>query len=304
MPEQVFLYVTQRCNIRCVTCYALDQLERSTDLDEDGLLRVLASQRERGAWRLSFLGGEPTVHPRLREIAASARELGFSFVRLNTNGMFSERWLRAEETRAIDVFCFSLDGSTAAVNDTIRKGARFDRIVSNMRLAASLGYDVRANMTVTSANLHQVDDVIDIVRDVGGTEVNINVMFQMGYALDHEDLSVDPKAWRAAYARLTSGERRFGVRLKVPQAFATASELAESRRNGHRCLAADGSRTYVASNGDAYPCLVMMDNPGHRMQGDRVEPMPDSVHDYCRYINLRTDEFLPLCIFHKTRLSA
>src|SRR4030095_4796214 len=96
--EQVFLYVTQKCNIRCVTCYALDHLERDADLDDAGLLRILETQRAEGAWRLSFLGGEPTVHPRLREIAAAARGLGFEFVRVNTNGMFSTRWLEAEST--------------------------------------------------------------------------------------------------------------------------------------------------------------------------------------------------------------
>jgi MoaA/NifB/PqqE/SkfB family radical SAM enzyme len=298
--EQVFLYVTQRCNIRCITCYALDQLERDTDLDEAGMLRVLAALRARGAWRLSFLGGEPTVHPRLREIAASARRIGFEFVRVNTNGMFSTRWLEAEATRTIDVFCFSLDGSTAEVNDQIRTGARFDRIVSNLRLAASLGYDVRANMTVTSRNLHQIRDVIALVRDAGGTEVNLNVMFQMGYAAGRDDLSVDPDTWRAIYAELRDGRHNAGIRLKLPQAFATAAELGGCRQEGHRCLAADGSRTYVSSNGDAYPCLVMMDDVAGA--GTAV-PQSDGIHDYCHFIKMRSDKFLPLCIFHKTHLS-
>jgi MoaA/NifB/PqqE/SkfB family radical SAM enzyme len=302
--EQVFLYVTQKCNIRCITCYALDQLERDADLDEAGLLRILEAQRAEGAWRLSFLGGEPTVHPRLREIAAAARGLGFEFVRVNTNGMFSTRWLEAESTRAIDVFCFSIDGSTAEVNDGIRKGAKFERILSNMRRAASLGYDVRANMTVTSRNMHQIRDVIGLVRDAGGSEVNLNVMFQMGYALEREDLSVDPACWRSIYADLVDGSRPVGVRLKVPQAFATALELEQIREEGHRCLAADGSRVYVSSNGDTYPCLVMMDDENRRtgIPGNLADD--DGIHDYCHFIKMRSDDFLPLCIFHKVRLPA
>jgi MoaA/NifB/PqqE/SkfB family radical SAM enzyme len=304
MPlEQVFLYVTQRCNIRCITCYALDQLERDADLDEAGMVRILEELRARGAWRLSFLGGEPTMHPRLREIAASARRIGFEFVRVNTNGMFSARWLEAAPTRVIDVFCFSIDGSTAEVNDQIRRGARFERIVANMRLAASLGYDVRANMTVTSRNQHQIRDVIALVRDAGGSEVNLNVMFQMGYAVGRDDLSVDPEAWRAIYAELRDGRHNAGIRLKLPRAFATAAELGGCRQDGHHCLAADGSRAYVSSNGDAYPCLVMMDDAGRRIGAGDAVPQSDAIHDYCHFIKMRSDEFLPLCIFHKTHLS-
>jgi MoaA/NifB/PqqE/SkfB family radical SAM enzyme len=301
---QVFLYVTQKCNIRCVTCYALDQLERHSDLSEHELVAVLEKLRAKGAWKLSFLGGEPTVHPRLREIAVSARALGYRFVRVNTNGMIPSAWLRAESTKAIDVFCFSVDGSTSEINDAIRKGSRLDRVVANMQLAAALGFDVRANMTVTSANLHQIRDVIALVRNCGASEVNLNVMFQMGYAADRADLCVDPARWRAVYDDLIANHDQLGVRLKIPKAFASSAELAGCRHDGHRCLAAEGSRVYVSSNGDAYPCLTMMGDEGWRV-GDEVDARlaADSVHDYCHFIKMRSDEFRPLCIFHKARLN-
>lgn len=299
--EQVFLYVTQKCNIRCVTCYALDQLERSDDLPVDELLRVLQSMRDQGAWKLSFLGGEPTVHPRLAEIAAAARAMGFSFVRVNTNGMFKASWLEAPATRAIDVFCFSIDGATAEVNDAIRKGARLDRVLANMRLAATLGYDVRANMTVTSRNVDQIADVIALVQDCGGTEVNINVMFQMGYALEREDLSVAPARWHEAYEQVIRRHGEFRVRIKVPPAFAAPEELPRHRADGHRCAAADGTRRYVSSNGDVYPCLVMMDRPAHDAPADLADA---ALHDHCHFVKMKVDGELPLCIFHKTRLNS
>jgi MoaA/NifB/PqqE/SkfB family radical SAM enzyme len=298
--QQVFLYVTQKCNIRCVTCYALDQLERDDDLPVDELLRVLRTMRAEGAWKLSFLGGEPTVHPRLAEIAAAARAMGFRFVRVNTNGMFKASWLEAPGTRAIDVFCFSIDGATAAVNDAIRKGARLERVLANMRLAASLGYDVRANMTVTSRNVDQIADVIALVQGCGGTEVNINVMFQMGYALDREDLAVAPARWREAYDAVVRRHREFTVRIKIPPAFAARDEVPRHRAEGHRCAAADGTRRYVSSNGDVYPCLVMMDRPAPESPADLAD---DALHDHCHFVKMKVDGELPLCIFHKTRLN-
>jgi MoaA/NifB/PqqE/SkfB family radical SAM enzyme len=312
--EQVFLYVTQKCNIRCVTCYALDQLERADDLSVDQLLVVLASLRAQGASKLSLLGGEPTLHPQLTRITCGARQLGFTFVRINTNGMFGRAFLDAEATRSIDVMCFSLDGSTAAVNDAIRKGARLDRITANMQRAAALGYDVRANMTVTSRNLFQVIDVIGLVQRLGATEINLNVMFAMGYANGRDDLAVSPREWFAVYDEVVRRHSEFSLRIKIPRAFAPAGDLALHKADGHRCVAMDGTRRYVASNGDVFPCLAMMDDRVRRVgefSNGSLEPTsaiaaatPAAVHDYCHFIKMQTGGLHPLCIFHKTRLNA
>ncbi len=310
--EQVFLYVTQRCNIRCVTCYALDQLERGTDLEFDDLLRMLGALHAEGAWRLSLLGGEPTVYPALRDLLVAAREMGFRFIRINTNGMFDASLLHDSRMRGVDVLCFSIDGATPAVNDSIRKGSRLDRIVANMRLAVELGYEVRANVTITSRNIEQIFDILSLVQNAGGTEVNLNVLFLMGYALDHQELSVAPAAWRRACQDVIRRHREFSIRIKLPPAFAAPGELAQHRERGHRCLAADGNRLYASSNGDVYPCMTLMDDPSRRVAtyaGRRmiklVSPLPDGdrVHDFCHFIKLQTDDLLPLCIFHKERLN-
>ena len=314
--EQVFLYVTQKCNIRCITCYALDQLERDDDLPPADLLAILRGMREQGAWKLSFLGGEPTVHPALTDIAAAARAIGYRFVRVNTNGMFKTAWLDDPATRSIDAICFSIDGATAEINDAIRKGSRFDRVIANLRYAASAGYDVRANMTVTSRNAHQVFDVMRLVEECGGREINLNVMFEMGYASGRSDLGVAPEEWLAIYAEVVRRQHEFTIRIKVPPAFTAPPDITRHRAAGHRCLAVDGSRTYVASNGDTYPCLAMMDQRANRngeyVNGALAAAVPswqdaargDAVHDYCHFITMRSDGLKPLCIFHKTRLNS
>lgn len=311
--EQVFLYVTQHCNIRCITCYALDQLQRDSDLPFDDLVRLLSELRARGAWRLSLLGGEPTVYRPLGDLVTRARALGYTFVRINTNGMFATSLLRDPRMRAIDVFCFSVDGATPAVNDAIRKGARLERILANMRAARDAGFDVRMNTTVTARNIDQVFDIIDLAQRTGVSEVNLNVMFLMGYALGQQDLSVSPSVWRATYQEILRRRREFTMRIKLPPAFAEASELPQHRANGHRCLAMDDSRWYVASNGDAFPCLALMDNVGHRVAEFRDGHMvpcsngpstDEGVHDYCHFVKMASDGLHPLCIFYKDRLNA
>ena len=261
--DQVFLYVTQKCTpLRHLLCARSAGARRGLPVDD--LLIILRSLRARGAWKLSFLGGEPTMHPALTDIAAAARAMGYRFVRINTNGMFKSAWLEAEATRAIDAMCFSIDGASAEVNDAIRKGARLDRVIANLRHAASLGYDVRANMTVTARNIDQMFDVMTLVQECGGREINLNVMFEMGYAVGRADLAVSPERWLAAYDEVIRRHGEFAIRIKRPPAFTAPQDIPRHRVDGHRCLAVDGGRVYVASNGDSYPCLAMMDNPGNR----------------------------------------
>jgi MoaA/NifB/PqqE/SkfB family radical SAM enzyme len=297
--EQVFLYVTQRCNIRCITCYALDHLERGTDLSFDDLVRLLADFRTRGAWRLSILGGEPTVYPRLGDLVVRARDLGYTFVRITTNGMFATSLLSDTRMRSVDVFCFSIDGATAAVNDAIRKGSRLERVLGNMQAAREAGFDVRVNATITSRNIDQTMEIIELAEACGASEVNLNVLFLMGYALTQQDLAVSPTAWRATYETILRRHREFSIRIKVPAAFATTSELPGHRANGHRCHAMDGSRSYVASNGQSFPCLLFMDDakPGNVKDGA-------TMHDYCHFVNMPSAGLHPLCIFYKDRLNA
>lgn len=310
--EQVFLYVTQHCNIRCLTCYALDQLQRDADLPFDDLVRVLAALRARGAWRLSLLGGEPTVYRRLGDLVTDARALGYRFIRINTNGMFAPSLLRDSRLRAIDVICFSIDGATAAVNDSIRKGASLVRIVANLQRAADIGFDVRVNATITTRNIDQVFDIIALAQRSGASEVNLNVMFLMGYALDHQELAISPGRWHDTYQEIVRRHREFTLRIKVPPGFAATAELPRHRANGHRCLAMDGSRWYVASNGDAFPCLALMDDAKHRVaeyRDGRLVSRPRDheddagLHDYCHFVNMRADGVHPLCIFYKDRLN-
>jgi uncharacterized radical SAM superfamily Fe-S cluster-containing enzyme len=95
----VLLEVTQRCDLHCAFCFA--------DAGASGAPGAgawppgaagappLAVLRERlrglfaqaGPVNLQLSGGEPCVRDDLPEIAAAAREIGFAFVQVNTNGL-------------------------------------------------------------------------------------------------------------------------------------------------------------------------------------------------------------------------
>lgn len=85
-PVSAALMTTSLCNANCPVCFTRDAVPYLPNLDECKLmLEGYRSFAGSGA-PLEFCGGEPTVRDDLPELAAIARNMGFDYIQLNTNG--------------------------------------------------------------------------------------------------------------------------------------------------------------------------------------------------------------------------
>jgi uncharacterized radical SAM superfamily Fe-S cluster-containing enzyme len=77
--------VTNRCNLHCSYCFAGDSIGEEPPLEvvKSWLTDLAAS----GRTFVQFSGGEPTVRDDLPEIVAHAKQCGFRYLQLNTNGL-------------------------------------------------------------------------------------------------------------------------------------------------------------------------------------------------------------------------
>ena len=116
--KQVFLYLIDDCNLRCVQClYKLDicfQVEKKEIAFEDAV-KLITDFRELGAVKLTLMGGEPTLYGKkdgnkqLLELIKKAKELGYEYVRIDTNGQFDSELLKKPEFKMLDEVTFSID---------------------------------------------------------------------------------------------------------------------------------------------------------------------------------------------------
>jgi len=84
------IFVTYRCNLACSYCFAKELYgEYPNDLAEADFDRLLAWMQGASLPAAAFIGGEPTLHPRLVEMVQRTAESGISTV-LFTNGIFPE----------------------------------------------------------------------------------------------------------------------------------------------------------------------------------------------------------------------
>ena len=90
-----------------------------------------------GASKVTFLGGEPTIYgyrkggKPLLALIKGTRQLGYEYIRLDTNGQKTRQFLLHDDFRKLDEIAFSLDGFSPETNDPLRGSGTFIRAVDS-----------------------------------------------------------------------------------------------------------------------------------------------------------------------------
>ena len=109
------------CNNRCLGCFS--QSDGGPRMSTAEVLENLRLGRAAGARWLWIGGGEPTLRKDLFAIALSARKLGYSRVKLQTNGMmlaYPDYAARCVDAGVTEVN-FAIKGATAEVHDRLTR---------------------------------------------------------------------------------------------------------------------------------------------------------------------------------------
>jgi len=161
------MHIVGHCNYRCGYCYA--RFEKSkTFLPLATAERILVALKKHGATRITFAGGEPTLHPELESMLRICADLGL-VTSLVTNGSLLDRntcrrlfpWLRW--------LVLSCDSHLRATNDLLGRKpkrdllgqpARVDEIVGslqewNAHRPVAEQVRLKMNIVVTSKNVHE-----------------------------------------------------------------------------------------------------------------------------------------------------
>ncbi|MFP3981393.1 MAG: 12,18-didecarboxysiroheme deacetylase [Desulfobacterales bacterium] len=159
--------ITQRCNLRCIHCYAhakagLQENELST-AEGKALIDDLADM---GAPVLLLSGGEPLMRPDLPELAEYAVNRGMRAV-ISTNGTLIDRdTARVLKDIGLSYVGISLDGNRQ-VNDRFRgmEGA-FDQAMKGIENCRAAGIKVGLRFTINRFNVDEIPGLFDLLEEM------------------------------------------------------------------------------------------------------------------------------------------
>lgn len=138
-----------------------------------------------GATEIGYSGGEPTVHPRMIEIIRYARDKGFTYQSMNTNGIKfkKEAYCRDIIDAGLNSIDFSIHGHTDEIHDglvarkgalaAIRKGCGFLR-----DLKKEYRFHLSATVVVTRENHKNLIDVCRLLTELGMDNKRIKYAYE------------------------------------------------------------------------------------------------------------------------------
>jgi len=189
MPESlplVTLYLSERCNSRCVTCDYWRHGVR--DMTRDSVRRMLPALAALRTRAVLLSGGEPLLNPEWREIGDLLASRGLTLWLL-TSGLSLAKHARA----AADLFdsvTVSLDGTRAETYAAIRGLDAFDKVCEGIRAVAAAGRPAGLRVTLQRSNYRELVRFVTLARELGCASVSfLAVDVSNGHAFARRDES-------------------------------------------------------------------------------------------------------------------
>jgi Fe-coproporphyrin III synthase len=164
----VTLYLSERCNSRCVTC---DYWRTGRiDMDLAAVSRLLHDLAELQTQVALISGGEPLLNAEWAEIAQLLRANGLKLWLLTSGLSLAKHARRAAEL--FDAITVSLDGTDRDTYLAIRGVNAFDKVCAGVRAAAAAGAPVGVRVTVQRANYRQLAQFVILARELGARQLS------------------------------------------------------------------------------------------------------------------------------------
>ncbi|MBF0621726.1 MAG: radical SAM protein [Magnetococcales bacterium] len=136
-PHVVRIEPASACNLACRHCpTGTVDMERGI-MKPPVIERVMAElEQVKNHVRVVVLyhGGEPFMNKRFLTLLAAVKQMGIAHVKTVSNGMLlKDHWIDGIIDGGLDAIEFSLDGTSAAMNDFIRRKSDFETVVANIK---------------------------------------------------------------------------------------------------------------------------------------------------------------------------
>jgi len=159
--------MTQRCNLRCVHCYAQSHTEEGIDaIDTTAAKTMINDLAAYGAPVMLFSGGEPLVRQDLVELAHHAISRGMRAV-VSTNGTLITK-AKAKELKEVGLSYvgISLDG-IESTHDAFRAVAgSYKKALQGIENCQAEGLKVGLRFTINKRNATEVGSIFRLLRDM------------------------------------------------------------------------------------------------------------------------------------------
>lgn len=231
----VWLEVTDRCNLKCRHCY--EEAEYGTSgkmLKWRDYLHVIAELKANGIKMIQFIGGEPMMSPKLKEMIVLARP-DFEYIEVFTNAtMINEEWASFYKENNVNI-AVSVYSYEAAEHDKVT-GVTGSHEKTTRALALLQEKEVPCRTATICMDGVCLGEKKGAILNLEGKQDPARMVGRANLRLMNKELIEKKMITRESY--FSSYIRQESVRYALHR---------------HNCF---GSKLYIAADLEVYPCVM------------------------------------------------
>jgi len=278
-PTSVDLFITNKCNLRCVHCFSDSKAVDSTELPIEEIRSILDQLERLGVLELRINGGEPLLHSRIREVLSFLREKRIRKVIL-TNGtvLDSEMIGLLEEAEVTPTI--SLDGSEADDHDRFRgvEGS-FERTIEALQSLKRSRIEYGINCCLHKRNLSKYNKITDLAVKHNASRIAFLDLKPNGRMRGNMTWVPTYEEYVEAFLDLVIARMRCRGKIDIAlDTFLRCEPLRESvheLKRGYVSCHAGKTRLSIASDGSVYPCNLVISDQRWSMGNTRDKTIQD-----------------------------
>lgn len=165
-PKNLMIELTNACNLRCTMCYNRLMKRKKGFMDKETYKLVLENAKEIGIEMIGlYTTGESLLHPQIFDYIKQAKDMGFRYVYLTTNGnLLNEEKIKKIFESGLDSIKFSIDGTSKESYEKIRVGGNFETLYGNIKTLRDMRDKLKsklkiyASFVLTNKNSHELKE--------------------------------------------------------------------------------------------------------------------------------------------------
>lgn len=267
-PVSIDLYVTKRCNLNCIYCFAdAEYISKQSvngqgkEMSLDMINNVIDQIAELGIKKTIVTGGEITLRKDLTEIIRRLRNYGIEVI-LPTNAYLMNDQLAKELKKlGIKKVQTKLDAAKPETQDKLsRVKGSYTRLINGIKTLKKYSFEISTVAVATAWNIYEIPEVIKICADLDIEEVNPRIYTPGIWALKgrggaYLNPSSDSIIWLEKQIKKLQEEYKGKMRIS-----SLDSEMLSNREDGEIISCQGGiSNCTILHNGLVVPCEMLSD---------------------------------------------
>jgi len=182
LPDILNIDISTHCNLRCITCSLEEHYPQKSIMPMETFKKLADIFPKIKGVDLNC-NAEPFFNKNIFEMIKFVKEISDdkTFIRSPTNGMMlTEKIMKNLIISGLDLIRFSFDGATPETFESIRVGAKLDKVIDNIKKFKRLKEELKRDNPSFAAlyvamkrNIHELPDFVRLASTLGIEEITV-----------------------------------------------------------------------------------------------------------------------------------